>query len=49
MDGAKQITDTIGLRKKCGRQAYGQIKSVFARIRESDCNENPGESRNRAV
>ena len=48
MDGAKQITDTIGI-EKCGRQAFCQDRSSFVRESGPGRNENPGKSRTRAV
>ena len=49
MDGAKLVTDTIGIRKNCDRQASCLGQSISERRCEPIRNENPGGSRNRAV
>lgn len=49
MDGAKSITDTVDIRKDCGRQAFCLGRSFFERRSEPNRNENPGDSRIRAV
>ena len=46
MDGAKVVTDTVDIRKECGRQASCLGRSVLTRGRGPSRNENPGESRN---
>ena len=45
MDGTKLDTDTIDLRKECGRQAFCLGRSILAKGYGPGRNENPGESR----
>ncbi len=49
MDGAKPVTDTVGKPKACGRSAFCLGKSIFERVCEPGRNENPGDSRSRAL
>ena len=48
MDGAKSVTDTIGISNECSRQAFLERKSAFISWHESPRNENPGDSKNLA-
>ena len=48
MDGAKSITDTVGIRNDCGRQALCMGRSNFAKSYGPCTNANPGGSRNLA-
>ena len=45
VDGAKLATDTIDVRKNCGRQAFCPGRSMSARIYGPVGNEDPGSSR----
>ena len=45
MDGAKLITDTIDLRKQCGRQVFCEGRSAFESWHRPHRNKNPGGSR----
>ena len=49
MDGAKRVTDTLDIRKDCGRQAPCKGKSISERKCEPYLDEDPGESRNRVL
>jgi hypothetical protein len=45
VDGAKLATDTLDVRKNCGRQAFCSGRSMSARIYGPARNEDPGSSR----
>ncbi len=49
MDGAKLVTDTVDLRKECGRQAFWLGRSMSEKICGPARIENPGGSRSCAV
>ena len=49
MDGAKSDTDTIDIRKNCGRQAFCSGRTVLVREQGPFRNENPGVSKIRAM
>lgn len=45
MDGAKLVTDTIGILKDSGRQAFFWGRTFFVRKKGPERKENPGSSK----
>ena len=45
MDGAKSVTDTIGILKDCGRQVFCLSRSQYVSAGGSSRNKNPGGSK----